>query len=1328
MSSDRKNDPLVGRKLHGTIEIVRRIGEGGMGYVYEGYQAHLDRKLAIKVMTPEHARNPVAAQYFIREAKSASRLRHPNIIQIIDFGKEDDATLFLAMEFVPGRPYTDLLASEHPLAPKRISEIFKQTLSGLAEAHAHGIVHRDLKPDNLMIERTRDGQDFVKILDFGIAHMRDSETKAGPLTQQGAVLGTPHYMSPEQARGERVDARSDLFAMGIILYETLTAKLPFDGRSMPEILIGIMNNEPPAPSTRCPELDIDPTLEAICLRALKKDPSLRYQSAADFRAAFDDVKARTPNAAPAAKFIFKRRAKKNSPSPEPARQPTPRPEVKPARDHQFETGETMLAGDTPAPQAPRHTNDADAHVLNVSDLFSTLDGDVQAPKIDGPPLQTPAPSATPTPQKPAAATRRTGFAGIGLDVQELKDDLIGDRRHVTAIVIHQRTNAAIDPEDLLELHEQIDLQIEAICQQWQGVLHSRQGGYTTLLFGFERPQSDDSFRAAQAALFMRQQFRTTTPAAVTFGFALASGEIFAAKGSLARAAGQPIDRATETCRVAADDEVLAAGEVFQDQLSSTFRLGPPSSTGEVAVLGMLDHEHLSGVDAISNKSEIVGRDREIAALLGALGRVARRKGGVMSISGEGGVGKSMLVRQTVALAEPRDFLVLKARWRQRGAAGVRDAISQWLGDLLRVLGRTRDQLLIALHEIGLAAEYARLLEGFLNNKMRDVINFQGGVRSLDQEANTERALEAAFRKLVLVLSDERSVLVVLDDVVDGQDDVWAGMFERWARSCETSRVLFLVGVRTYPGQPRPLVPADATLLNVDRFDERASFAFLKVNLPSNIPDTLRSKLVRLSAGNPLQLEQLALFVGRNPDASSEQLEEQLTAAPSVGDLMRQRLYSLPRNAQNILGLLSVLGDGADAQAIVDLASDAWQPEDTMQYLYDEGMMEVEETPLSAKLFFMPPALGQVVYRSMSKKARAKIHERAVAYLVEKGNARGSNTYDERFELARHLERLHRIEDALGVLDELATEAAAAFEYQSATEFLRRQKRLIDKLETPDRLKMFGIELDLVRLLYAQGAGKEALDRVIKLDRLQNLPEKLSREIRLELASIWLEEEDPIMLESMLKKLVQQLRRVTHSSDDELWVLIKATQLLARVYEKQKRFPQAEKVLFEGIELTETRGVMPHENPLGPSLIWAPLNQLGRLRLKGKDVAGAQKMFQLALNVVNEANDTLGEISVRANMSTMFIFQDRLDDAYRSLQTAIRLARKTSQMRLLAKLHHNRGLLHLRQYRVEVAREAFEQSELISREIDWREGVAMNISQLRSLDKSEERRNKPKSRF
>jgi serine/threonine-protein kinase len=288
------HDLLVGRTIAGKYVVESHIGSGAMGAVFRARQIALEKTIALKVMHGEHADDPAFAARFHREAKAASRLNHPNSIQVIDFGAEPDGLLYIAMEYLDGRSLHNILREQWPLPPSRIADILMQTLAALAVAHDLGIVHRDLKPENVMILSGTDDdgrpKDVVKVCDFGIAKItdprayrgngeRDSE---GPVTTAGFLVGTPEYMSPEQGRGEKLDHRSDLYSVGVILFEMLTRRVPFDAENAIGILLKHITEEPPVPSQLVP--GTDPRLEAIALRALRKFREERFPSARDMRA------------------------------------------------------------------------------------------------------------------------------------------------------------------------------------------------------------------------------------------------------------------------------------------------------------------------------------------------------------------------------------------------------------------------------------------------------------------------------------------------------------------------------------------------------------------------------------------------------------------------------------------------------------------------------------------------------------------------------------------------------------------------------------------------------------------------------------------------------------------------------------------------------------------------------------------------------------------------------------------------------------------------------------------------------------------------------------
>ncbi|HEY0253413.1 MAG TPA: serine/threonine-protein kinase, partial [Kofleriaceae bacterium] len=217
-------DPFVGKVIDGRYEIQQRVGEGGMGVVYNARQMSIDRVIALKMLNQQMQGDQQWVQRFYNEAKACSRLQHPNTIRMFDFGQTQDGRLFMTMEFLDGISLRDAL-QRGPLAPQRVVKILIQCCASLAEAHSIGIIHRDIKPDNVFLLNMAGSPDFVKLLDFSVAKLLEGDRMK---TQAGVVFGTPQYMSPEQGRGAPLDARSDLYALGVLAFEMLTGNVPFN--------------------------------------------------------------------------------------------------------------------------------------------------------------------------------------------------------------------------------------------------------------------------------------------------------------------------------------------------------------------------------------------------------------------------------------------------------------------------------------------------------------------------------------------------------------------------------------------------------------------------------------------------------------------------------------------------------------------------------------------------------------------------------------------------------------------------------------------------------------------------------------------------------------------------------------------------------------------------------------------------------------------------------------------------------------------------------------------------------------------------------------------
>jgi serine/threonine protein kinase len=281
----------IGRLIGGKYAIETVLGKGSCGTVYRAKQLALDKTVAIKVLHREMSLDPALVERFQREARAASRLDHPSSIRVFDFGQEDDGLLYLVMEYVEGRDLLTVLNQEGALDPRRIAIIVSQILAALAVAHDQGIVHRDLKPENILVTKglTDDGEtiDVVKVCDFGIAALAKPAPGAMRLTARGLVVGTPEYMSPEQARGIALDGRSDLYAVGALLYHLLTLRVPFSGPT--PVATAVMHVTTPlvAPSELVPS--VDPYLENICIRALAKHRDNRFADARQMRAALREV-------------------------------------------------------------------------------------------------------------------------------------------------------------------------------------------------------------------------------------------------------------------------------------------------------------------------------------------------------------------------------------------------------------------------------------------------------------------------------------------------------------------------------------------------------------------------------------------------------------------------------------------------------------------------------------------------------------------------------------------------------------------------------------------------------------------------------------------------------------------------------------------------------------------------------------------------------------------------------------------------------------------------------------------------------------------------------
>ncbi len=293
------SDPYIGREVAGQFRIVKRIGAGGMGAVYKAEQASMRRFVAIKILHPRYLSRKDLVSRFRREARAMSHLSHPNTARVFMYGQVEDGAWYFVMEYLEGKNLAQLVRSEGPMEPSRAAKVMVQVCGALDEAHTYGIIHRDLKPENIFLTSQGGITDYPKVLDFGLAKVTEREMNPNSLvlTREGMVFGTPEFMSPEQARGQTLDGRSDIYSLGTILYELVSGKLPFDAKQPIEFIQLHVKASPIPLSRRAPR--VPEALERVVMKALAKNPNDRYASAREFANALEQFLSAAREPAPA---------------------------------------------------------------------------------------------------------------------------------------------------------------------------------------------------------------------------------------------------------------------------------------------------------------------------------------------------------------------------------------------------------------------------------------------------------------------------------------------------------------------------------------------------------------------------------------------------------------------------------------------------------------------------------------------------------------------------------------------------------------------------------------------------------------------------------------------------------------------------------------------------------------------------------------------------------------------------------------------------------------------------------------------------------------------
>jgi serine/threonine-protein kinase len=282
---------LVGKTLQGHYEIVKKVGEGGMSFVYLANDIATRERYAIKVLSSALSQDENAMARLRREAALGMRLAHPNVCHIIRLGETEDGLVYVVMPFVDGEILADRTNRRGQLPLSEVVPLLRDMATGLHLAHELKIVHRDLKPENVMVCKRPDGTDYAVVMDFGLAKERKAGTELQKLTATGIILGTPEFMSPEQLRGKPLDPRTDIYSLALMVYEMLTGKLPFQGRTQQEMMIARLRSDPTPLRKMRPDLDLPESVERVLAKAMQRSPEDRYQTTIEFADAFSAASA-----------------------------------------------------------------------------------------------------------------------------------------------------------------------------------------------------------------------------------------------------------------------------------------------------------------------------------------------------------------------------------------------------------------------------------------------------------------------------------------------------------------------------------------------------------------------------------------------------------------------------------------------------------------------------------------------------------------------------------------------------------------------------------------------------------------------------------------------------------------------------------------------------------------------------------------------------------------------------------------------------------------------------------------------------------------------------
>lgn len=1285
LQTEKGGDALVGTQVAGKFRIEKLLGNGAMGRVYKATHIALDRGVALKVMHDHLARSGDFAIRFVREARAASKLDHPNSIRVLDFGrteKDEGNLLYLVMELFVGSDLYGLLRDEGHLDLPRAGKIVGQVLSALEDAHAIDLVHRDIKPENVLVGKKTDGTEVAKICDFGIAKVAREE---GPkLSQAGNMIGTPLYMSPEAAMGRECDARSDLYSVGIMLYEMVTGSRPFDAPSPLEVARMQVEQAPQLPTQRAPERNITTSIERVILKAIAKRAEDRWQSAKEFREALESALGAAAPMALQATVACRACGHPVDPS---------------SRFCPSCGAATSAATQRRAPVAPAVNTSSFSGLSGM--LPDRLLGDLRRA------------------QSEAASERRT--------LSVLAIDLIG-------------TDDAGDPEELAgRISDRYEL-VARVLAESRAILQGAGGTRVTALFGVEAaPEEAETLvaKAVEAAFAIKREAGN----ARWFRAAVASGVFLITPGphgpTILGAAAQTVGRNAELAR---------AGEILVDE-SIKARVGDgfmtaPARGGLFVVREDLAQQLVSGA-----QRPFVGREAELDQIIAAAREAYEQgKGKVVAIRGEAGVGKTALIREATKRMNDMPVRWFRVACRPTGATQLgtfRDLVLVYTGvgrgaspEVVRTLAGDRG----SLAGLGLPAADQQHLIGLLLGRNSSSKTGSGASVAPRGATTVSRAAVglagsnpgdaapdviareggAAIRNFINAALRKGDIGIIIEDL-QWIDSASAALLAQLAAAIAKRPSMLLLTARA--GIWSDWNAPHFARVQLGPLNAEPATRLLESMLPDGeVPPAVAQQILQRAGGNPLFLESivealrasggLVLDAGRYVLAEGAKL-----VAEGLRGLVEARLRALDPDGQRTLLLASVAGNEIDLSDLQALAGVEIDVETAVRVLLERGLLEERaRTEAGArKVGFANDGVREVLYDIIPLAERKTLH----AALAERWEAIRAATKTEPVsleELARHWELAGELGPAVARLQDAAAELLARGEAKAAALQLKRATQHLSVLDpsTASRLLLAYAEalshigdvqlvdgaLAMLEQLVVDPTQKSAL--AARADRIRGSANR--RAGRPGVATQFLQGALDRALES---------REVDLACD----LYLDLTTALEEANETQKALQTALTGLEMTSKLAETVGrgstITASEGVIRLRLANL-LNAIGRLYLRRDDAVRAADYFRGSLAQAEKVNDAAAAARALANLAHIAAKRDDFRAASAESTRALRLATHAGDRMAQARIHVNLGHYLARLGRREEAEESYRAAQTLAEAIGWNEGVAVAHQALEAV--------------